>query len=81
MCAPDAAMVNESLTKLICHNPTCVIMSQDELGIAPVFWDDNGKASLAAKAPSSVESTAITVDSAVTAEPLAVPPSRYCAGA
>jgi transposase len=33
-----AAMVNESLAKLICHNLTCVIMSQAELGIEAVFW-------------------------------------------
>jgi transposase len=33
-----AAMVNESLAKLVCHNLTCVIMSQAELGIEAEFW-------------------------------------------
>ena len=35
-----AAMVNESLAKLVCHNLTCVIMSQCELGIEAEFWPD-----------------------------------------
>ena len=34
----DVAMVNEVLCKFICHNICCVIMSQLELGIEPVFW-------------------------------------------
>jgi len=36
----DTAKVNEALVKLVCHNLCCVIMSQCELGIAPVFWED-----------------------------------------
>jgi transposase len=35
-----AAMVNESLAKLVCHNLTCVIMSQCELGIDAEFWKE-----------------------------------------
>jgi hypothetical protein len=35
-----AAMVNESLAKLICQNITCVIMSQGELGIEAEFWKE-----------------------------------------
>jgi len=34
----DVAMVNEVLCKLLCHNICCLIMSQFELGIEPVFW-------------------------------------------
>jgi hypothetical protein len=34
----DAAKVNEALAKLVCHNLCCVIMSQCEWGIEPVFW-------------------------------------------
>src|SRR5580658_4375091 len=34
----DTAMKNEVLCKLICHNICCLIMSQCELGIDPVFW-------------------------------------------
>ncbi len=34
----DAAMVNEVLCKILCHNLTCLIQEQETLGIAPVFW-------------------------------------------
>ena len=34
----DAAMVNEVLCKLLCHNLTCLIQEQETLGIVPVFW-------------------------------------------
>jgi transposase len=34
------AMRNETLCKLLCHNICCVIMSQFELGIEPVFWGE-----------------------------------------
>jgi hypothetical protein len=33
-------MVNEVLCKLLCHNICCVIQSQCEFGIEPVFWKD-----------------------------------------
>jgi transposase len=36
----DMAMVNEVLCKFLCHNLTCLIMEQETLGIAPVFWKD-----------------------------------------
>jgi hypothetical protein len=37
-------MRNEVYCKLICHNVCCVIQSQCELGIEPVFWlDDSSK--------------------------------------
>jgi transposase len=36
----DAAMVNEALCKILCHNICCVIQSQCELGIEPVFWSE-----------------------------------------
>jgi hypothetical protein len=38
-------MVNEALCKILCHNICCVIQSQCELGIEPVFWSEepNGK--------------------------------------
>ncbi len=35
----DAAIVNEVLAKIICHNLCCLIQEQEELGIAPVFLD------------------------------------------
>ncbi len=34
----DAAMINEALAKVLCHNLCCLIQSHYELGIAPVFW-------------------------------------------
>jgi transposase len=36
----DTAMRNEVLCKFLCHNLCCVISSQIELGIAPVFWPE-----------------------------------------
>jgi hypothetical protein len=34
----DTAMVSEVLGKILCHNICCVIASQCELGIEPMFW-------------------------------------------
>lgn len=36
----DTAMKNEVLCKFLCHNICCLIQSQCELGIEPVFWGD-----------------------------------------
>jgi transposase len=36
----DAAMTNEVLCKLLCHNICVLIQSQCELGIEPVFWQN-----------------------------------------
>ena len=36
----DTAMVNEVLCKFLCHNLCCLVMEQEVLGIAPVFWKD-----------------------------------------
>ncbi len=36
----DTAMRNEVLAKVLCHNLSCVIHSQCELGIEPVFWPE-----------------------------------------
>jgi hypothetical protein len=33
-------MINEVLCKFLCHNICCVIQAQCELGIEPVFWQD-----------------------------------------
>ena len=38
MSKTDAAMVNEVLCKILCHNLTCLIQEQETLGISPVFW-------------------------------------------
>jgi transposase len=37
----DTAMVNEALCKILCHNLCCLIQSAYELGIEPVFWQDD----------------------------------------
>ena len=37
----DTAMTNEVLCKVICHNVCCVIQEMHELGIDPVFWEDD----------------------------------------
>jgi transposase len=40
----DIAMKNEVLCKFLCHNICCLIQSQCELGIEPVFWQDEEEA-------------------------------------
>jgi hypothetical protein len=39
----DTAMKNEVLCKFLCHNLCVVIQSQCELGIEPVFWQNEPK--------------------------------------
>jgi hypothetical protein len=39
----DTAMKNEVLCKFLCHNICCLIQSQCELGIEPIFWGDAPK--------------------------------------
>jgi transposase len=51
----DYAMVNEVLCKILCHNICCLIQEQCELGIEPIFWQNeerqpNGPALLEASA-------------------------------
>ncbi len=41
----EVAQVNEVLCKVLCHNICVVIQSMYELGIEPVFWKDEKKAS------------------------------------
>ena len=36
----DFAMVNEVLCKILCHNICCLIQEQCELGIEPIFWQN-----------------------------------------
>src|SRR5262249_3116836 len=36
----NVAMQNEVFCKILCHNLCCLIMSQCELGIEPVFWGE-----------------------------------------
>jgi hypothetical protein len=36
----DAALVDEVLGKLLCHNLSCLIMEQEALGIAPLCWKE-----------------------------------------
>jgi hypothetical protein len=39
----DTSMVNESLARILCHNPCCLIQSAYELGIQAKFWRDEPK--------------------------------------
>jgi transposase len=39
----DVAMKNEVLCKILCHNLSCLIMEQEVLGIAPMFWKDESE--------------------------------------
>ncbi|HEV3258371.1 MAG TPA: transposase [Gemmataceae bacterium] len=47
----DTAMKNEVLCKILCHNVCCLIMSQLELGIEPVFWGERPAEAVAIPAP------------------------------
>jgi transposase len=38
----DTAMKNEALCKLLAHNLCCLVSAMYELGIVPVFWQDEG---------------------------------------
>jgi transposase len=40
----DAAMANEVLCKLLCHNLTCLVQEQEALGIVPNFWKEESDA-------------------------------------
>jgi transposase len=44
----DVALVNEALSKVLCHNLCCLILSTYELGITPVFWRDAEKEAIPA---------------------------------
>src|SRR5436309_2079041 len=35
----DTAMINEVLTKFLCHNLCCLITAVHEMGLEPVFWE------------------------------------------
>jgi transposase len=41
----DTAIKNEVLCKFLCHNICCLIQSHCELGIEPLFWQDEDEAS------------------------------------
>lgn len=43
----DAAMKNEALAKILCHNLCCLIASMFELGVAPLFWGQDEAESVA----------------------------------
>lgn len=60
----DVAMRNEVLCKILCHNLCCLIQSQCELGIEPVFWADEAPSTRSAVEPTPVplsEPTAVEV--------------------
>jgi len=50
----DVAMVNEVLCKIICHNLCCLIQEQEELGIAPILWQDKPCSAINQTAPQTV---------------------------
>jgi len=43
-------MKNEVLCKILAHNLCCLIQEQEELGVAPIFWKDDGCNAIAAGA-------------------------------
>lgn len=76
------AMKNEVLCKLLCHNICCLIMSQFELGIEPVFWGDAPKAAGQAPCKADTVIDAVPVESVAPVSKAA--PARHiyaCVGA
>ena len=73
----ETAMKNEVLCKFVAHNICCLIMSQLELGIAPLFWDDAPKVEVVPEITPPVEVitpvepaiAAVSADAPVSAEP------------
>src|ERR671924_1861732 len=53
----DAAMRNEVLYKILCHNICCVIQAMYELGIEPTFWEAAAGEHVSAAVSASMEPT------------------------
>src|SRR5207253_2215191 len=76
------AMKNEVLCKLLCHNICCLIMSQFELGIEPLFWGQAPTAT--AQEPSKADAVIDAVPVVPSAPVSKIAPMRQvwiCAGA
>lgn len=58
----DAAMTNEALLKLLCHNICCLIQSFYELGVEATFWGEQGS-----EDQKAVEAESMEADGAVEA--------------
>jgi hypothetical protein len=76
----DVAMANEVLCKLLCHNLCCLINSQIELGIAPVFWGEEAE-QVAKPEPTPVVILASGSPSPKPEVPVTRPNWAPCAGA
>jgi len=77
----ETAMRNEVYCKFIAHNVCCVIMSQVELGIEPIFWSETTKSEKAVEPMPTL--VAVAVEKLATEERKATPDGRNwtCAGA
>lgn len=69
----DTAMKNEVFCKFIAHNICCVIMSQLELGIEPVFWGEQTPA--AEPEPVTIEAAPVVAVAPVAAKPVSGRPA------
>jgi transposase len=77
----QTAMKNEVLCKLLCHNICCLIMSQFELGIEPLFWDQPEKTDESSRPDTIIDAVPLETDAPASK---AVSPNRHvwtCAGA
>jgi hypothetical protein len=61
----ETAMKNEVLAKILCHNLCCLIMSQIELGIEPVFWGEVAPKPAQAEVPQAIVAPAKSAAPAV----------------
>jgi len=70
------AMINEALCKLLCHNLCCLILSHLELGIEPIFWNEQAEVVQPEPIKEVVDVVPVEVPAAnVEADPV----RRYCA--
>jgi hypothetical protein len=79
----DTAMKNEVYCKFVAHNVCCVIISQVELGIEPMFWGEQTAGAEPIKTDISIVPVAV-VGAAPAAEekkPFAAPRGMMSAGA
>jgi hypothetical protein len=79
-------MRNEVYCKFIAHNICCVLISQMELGIEPMFWDEQATEKTVIEMPpmpTPVANEAPAITASVTEEkkPMAFERVQVCAGA
>lgn len=77
----DVAMRNEVYCKILAHNVCCILMSQVELGIEPIFWEQEKPSETVISMEPTLAPVAVEVPIAVKKPIVAITRNRMCAGA